>query len=482
MSFQASTNSGCEVTIYRQQGGGTIVLSGRTQSDKTPALVSCHVQAQLGGDSTFGVVCKPEAGDTFFASLVDDDWIDIVFTKNGKRWHVLRGLISGIRRTRQVMGTGVTTVTYSLSGRSFQRILTDTSVYLNIGQSANTFSDLANTVTDRLYGRLEDIQPRILLRVLQYLAENKRGSWILPVGMPNQNQQFYSTLQVDTSGVGPLLPREMEIKPFTIDNGNVWSLAQQYSDPAFTEIYCDQVDFDRPVAQRYDLDGTAGLGVDDTAMSVIVRDRPFIVVDPRLGAAIGKDSPWFALPKLSIDRRMIVSEDLGRSGEERLNSFNATTSFEQTTLGTPSALSFSPVWNTADMSAHGLRKLDTTSTYFCDTSSGVSEQEFNLRRKLLFKDWYCFNPQYLNGTLQLGTGAPHIHVGTRLYVQGRVPNDDLNFYVQGVSHSWQLGPGTKTSITVTRGYEGTDENHLAQLQIAASSGNYKEALFGLTRS
>lgn len=481
--FVASTNQGCEVTIYRQAGraDGVTTLSGKTQSDALPSLVSCHVTYALGGGSSFAFVCKPEAGDTFFDNIVDDDWVDIVLTKNALRWHVMRGLIDEVRRTQSATGSGATVVTYTVAGRSWQKVLLETKVYLNIGQGEDAFGDLARRLADSAFGSLQKVPANIMVGVLRFLADAGRGAWSLPIGMQNVQGRFFDNFTVNTDGISSSYPRITEVAPFAIDNGSVWSLAQQYSDPNYTEMFCEQVNYDLPPSQGFDLKGTAGLDVGDTSMTVVFRDRPFIAVDSRLGTETGKNSPWFKLAQVFIDRQAITSIDLGRSGQERFNSFNLTDAFGQTLINRDANAAFRPVWSPTDMSAHGLRRLDATSNYSFDAQAGAAigldEESFQKRRKLLLKDWYALNASYLNGTVQLGTGAPHVHIGTRLYVPGRTPPEDLHAYIEGVSHSWQLTSGTRTSLSVTRGYRGSDEDHLATLQAAAAPDMYQNADF-----
>jgi hypothetical protein len=469
--FQDSTNQGCEVTLYRAQSDvqGVTVIGGRDARSTQPSLISCHVQNSLAQVASFGIVCKAAAGSTFFDTLEDDAWVDIVLTKNNLRWHVMRGLVDEVRRTRQASGTGATTTTYMVAGRSFQKIFTDTSVFFNIGTGEGLDGLLANELGDALYGSIDSVQGALLRNILKFLADAKRGSWLMPKQMPNTEATFADTFEYNTRGILGLLPRVIGLVPFNIDNGQLWSLIQQYADPMYTELWCDLA----PAPNTpFDLDGTRGLGVRDTAMTVVARDKPFLQVSDALGAAYtGTNSPWLQLPLFRISRQQIVTEELGRSGMERYNSFHSIDSLGQVSLGQNAQYLFGPKWAPDDMLVHGLRRLDVTSPYAFDSANvyGVTERQYIARRFYTLVDWYCLNAQALNGTLSLGTGAPHIHIGARLLVPGDTAATNMTFYIEGVTHTWQKAQGTRTALAVTRGYMGSDAAQLSRLRQAVST-------------
>jgi hypothetical protein len=469
--FQESANQGCEVTIYRSRSAveDATVLSGRDTQSTVPSLISCHIQNSLAAVASFGIVCKAPPGSTYFDTLEDDAWVDIVLTKNNLRWHVMRGIVDEVRCTRQAAGSGATTTTYMVSGRSFQKIFTDTSVFFNIGSGEGLGGLLVNQLGDVLYGGIDVVQGNLLRNILKFLADAKRGSWAMPKRMPNTEAAFHETFEYNTAGIRGLLPRVIGLVPFNIDNGQLWALVQQYADPMYTELWCDLA----PAPNTpFDTDGTRGLGIGDTAMTVVARDKPFWQVSDALGGPYtGTNSPWLQLPLFTIDRQQIVTEELGRSGMERYNSFHSVDSLGQVSLGQNAQYLFGPKWAPSDMLVHGLRRLDVTSPYAFDSANiyGVTERQYTARRFYALVDWYCLNAQYLNGSLSLATGAPHVHIGSRLMVPGNTAANNMTFYVEGVAHTWQKAQGTRTALSVTRGYMGTDAAHLSRLRQAAAT-------------
>ena len=68
------------------------------------------------------------------------------------------------------------------------------------------------------------------------------------------------------------------------------------------------------------------------------------------------------------------------------------------------------------------------------------------RWALLNDHWYQHNLEYISGTIDM-RGAPEIRVGYRLDLVDR----NLSFYVEGVSHNWQILKPMTTTLHVTRG-------------------------------
>lgn len=68
------------------------------------------------------------------------------------------------------------------------------------------------------------------------------------------------------------------------------------------------------------------------------------------------------------------------------------------------------------------------------------------RWALLNDHWYQHNLEYLSGSIEM-RGAPEIRVGYRL----DLPDRNLSFYVEGVTHNWSYGQPMTTTLHVTRG-------------------------------
>jgi hypothetical protein len=88
----------------------------------------------------------------------------------------------------------------------------------------------------------------------------------------------------------------------------------------------------------------------------------------------------------------------------------------------------------------------------------------------LITSWYGLNHEWLNGSVNLSFLLGEARAGHRLLIQGDAPEDQTQAYIEGVSHSWKFPTGATTSLSVTRGFIGTD----VQLIEAVAS---KEAKF-----
>lgn len=195
-------------------------------------------------------------------------------------------------------------------------------------------------------------------------------------------------------------------------------------------------------------------------MTVVVRDKPFPVVDPSLSP--NRDSSlWYQLPLFVNPRQAIVASDLGRSGLERYNAFFVAPQLTQEVLGAGGIDLLQPLWSKDDILRHGLRRVDVLSRY---TSAKADLLTLSETQRLKIRDWYAINPCFLNGTLQLGVGMPDIRVGARVRVPGDAGDSgDETYYVETVSHTWRFGPGLRTALGVTRGWRGTDTEYLQAL-------------------
>jgi hypothetical protein len=191
-------------------------------------------------------------------------------------------------------------------------------------------------------------------------------------------------------------------------------------------------------------------------MKVIFRDRPFPVVDsslPRNGMA----SPYFALPLHVIPVQAVVNSNIGRNGAERFNCIMLSRQMGQEAIGASFDLA-APALNYDDIFRHGLRRYDISCRYVTEGADLFTLQEGQRTR---IRDWHAIDCYLLNGTLGFGRGFPEIHIGerVRLIKQGS-PQTDQTFYVEQVSHNWQFGSSTKTSLGVTRGWVGDDQSYL----------------------
>lgn len=491
--WQGSETSGVEVFIHHQ-GNDPIVVRGETTGfaphthgprsnleSAAPSLVAVNTFKSIGAASgTFSLTAKsfkPTAEHyDLFDRIVDDDWVDIVFTKHGRRYHTMRGLIDDVRRSESVTGTGATSTMFTITGRDFGKIWEQTPVWfspqalenVNGHVSARVFTSRAdqedsNVAQDALILETPAAAVRgYLLGFLEELSGFGRANWDPPRTLPNiVDGSFPDSIFLHTDQFQNV-PERRAIDPnFVMAGGTLWDLAKEWSDPMFTEMYVDLLPDGDP--RFIDREQGDELSVNDTKMTIVFRDKPFPISDPEniWQGNKGQNSPWFSLPLYTIPRESIRSLDVGRSGSERFNAFFVASPLHQEALGLNAIDIIGPLWDKADILNHGLRRFDVSSKY-----GAVGSELLNITRqqRVAIRDWYAINPYLFNGTLELGVGFPDIRIGMRARIPGKLSQDqDETYYIESVSQNWSFGPGLKTSLGVTRGWRGTDINLLSAM-------------------
>lgn len=456
--YQGSETSWVEVEIHGV-GGDPIRIGGpdyhlfRADDPENSGLMSVTTTKSLsGGAGTWSMVVKPTPQWVdVLSQVVDDDWVDIVFHRHDRAWHVMRGSVDEIRTPRTVSGKNATTETITLGGRDFTKVWENTPLWFNRYTAENVAGALViecmTGQTTILEMHVDEVLDLVLKGFLQKFGERGRANWVLPRTLghllgPTMVENFL--IRSDMPAGTWRVPERTAISTnFMMPDGNCWTMAREWSDPQFCEMWGDQLP-ENPTDQT-DL---AELSIDQSRMVVMLRDRPFVLSDA------GLDSPWFKLPMYVVPLQQLRLEDTGRSGLERYNAFFVSPQVMQNALGNAALDLVAPLWDTEDMKAHGLRRYDVNTNYISkDEPLGLSE---GLRRRV--RDWYCLNPYFYNGGLTIMPGRPDIKVGSRVRIPGKSGGEDdqRTYYAETVTNSYQFGQGTSTQVGVTRGWIGSD--------------------------
>ena len=479
LTFQGSRRSGVAVTIYPNLGDGSygdaIHLTGTRADSPVPAIVSVHVQNALAQGASFSVSFKRAGFVDPFEAFPTDSWCDIELSQQGLSWHVMRGLIDEVRLNSGVGGGGTTTHTYTITGRSFQRIYEDTPAMFNplLGDKEVSV-ELQEALRD-FVGSPDTIVKTLLVTTLRNIGRRGRGYWAMPTHMPGAKALFVDTVLFDSSRFDLYDISRSLFSPSLYEGGPLWGLAQQYSDPTLCELYTELMPRGSGLSALggIDTDGTVGLPVGSSTMVTYLRDRPYMAVDPLIGRGpLGADSPYFQLPRFTLPKQLVTGIDVGLSTYERLNAF---------VLGPPpdggGADYFptykQPLWDTAEQRAHGLRQMNIAMTYQFFGNANQSDlrtvDEATRATKRLVRDFYCLNHTLFSGTVSFGQGCPWLKVGCRLQISDlRGLDRPLHAYIEAVSHTYTVQGGTKTQVSFTRGFYGSEAQHLAELNLASS--------------
>jgi hypothetical protein len=209
-----------------------------------------------------------------------------------------------------------------------------------------------------------------------------------------------------------------------------------------------------------------------TAMAVIFRDYPFpnTVRDrDNLLAA-----PYFSLPIVEVLPQEVSSTELAIHGELRKNTFYFGPSLLSDSVGPYHTLQL-PVVDIESIKHHGTRRHDAESRYVSENSLSSADEPAKDEQLKIFatmayqfrdivRDLHCMNHLLFNGTISLNRSEPTIRIGTRFRILGQSPETNFTAYVEEVAHNWSFENGSRTSITVTHGWEGTDQSYIDKLR------------------
>lgn len=490
IGYQGSETSRAEVIFYtkgeepfrRQFPAGSRKFDGLFATDEErPSLVACRTNKQMCGSAgTFEIHVKVRTTERFDLSeaVVEDDWVDIVFTRHDRRFHVMRGLVDDVRVIRHVNASGAEVKTYAITGRDFQKIFEITPVWFD-----TLLADAPNAAASRIFqenggffnGPVNTTVNNLLAGFFEEVAESTLSVWDrLPPDLPGvvdgkfrvstpdaeQTVLFHDEYFTDDP------PRDSPLYAARFCPGlstYIWPLAMQYADLPLVEVYCDlAVDSNDPYFRD-----DAEVDVDNTRMAVFCRDRPFPTFSRTLGAFPDiRRGPWYTqIPEYKITRQQGDMFHVGRSGADRRNAFFVAPHLVQE-LGAGYFNLIRPLADPDDIRRHGFRRFDVSSIYFSpeeSVSSGLLNMATTYRE--IVRDFHCLNPLFLNGMIRLGYGRPDMHIGGKLVVDDASGNEDFRetYYIEGVTHDWGYREGLKTSLLVTRGWVGTDESFIKTL-------------------
>jgi hypothetical protein len=472
--FQRSDTTSVEVRIYHRDDNPIIFTQAvskfapkRPARDQKGMIVSVSTSSMMGSPAgDFSIVLKPGKLD-IFKTVSDDDWVDIIFRKFGRKWHTFRGIVKHVRRSRVV--AGATSQSYIITGKEWGHIFEITPIWFDRFTTENLAGAASYRVfsTENIGGSVANVVEGFLFGFLRELAGVGRFAWKLPKSMPGSkgNSGFLENVTLDTRRWADD-PERIAVTPsLTQPSGNAWSLAQQWSDPVFCELFTDlelapgdSAFFDGEFAPE-----SGGMGPEApperTRMTVILRDRPF-------PTAADQGAAWSKLPTFVIPRQAIAEDEVGRGGEERFNAFFVGPQMLQEMVGTHAIDLCRPLWYVDDIKIHGLRRFDLSTNYLAKEGKSLG-MALALRERA--RDWYCLNPYFYSGSLSLTHGRPDIHKGAKVRVPGaRGVDEDETYYVEGIDQEWTFGRGLRTGLTVTRGWIGQESGLVSAVNAIGS--------------
>ena len=481
--YQGSETSRAEVTVYSRNvenpfgasdkaGAGFYTFRGETRGNSEPMLVSVQTRKIMGQASgTFSFEIKVRASDdqNFRFLLADDDWVDIVFSRHERRFHVMRGLIDDVRRLKAA--PGATTLTYRISGRDFGKVFESTPFWFDRVTQGNVMAAAASRIWsehhDFAAGRIDTTVASLLLGFLRPNGNHGSAFWELPGSMPgvvtvDNSTSFANNIIIWNGDFTNIPARSSTLYPpfFATENQYVWELANSWADLMLCELYVDLVRADGGTTSRgIYLGEDEEIEPQDTQMAVIIRDRPF---PNTVRDTVLQNSPYFRrVPLFTVPTYGVSSTELGRSGRERKNTFFFSPQMFAELMPGFQDMQI-PLAAITDVDDHGMRRLDAFSRYI-NTKTEDSYITMAQDYRKIVRDIHCLNHLFLNGSVVLNHSRPDIRIGGRLRIAGRTQKEDETFYIEGVYHSWDLVNGARTAVDVSRGWVGTDQSLIDQL-------------------
>jgi hypothetical protein len=431
------------------------------------AIMSLNTMKTMGAPSgTWQATIKLRKDSDFDITkghVMDGDWVDIVYLRNGIEFPVMRGVVDS-RRQRKMSVGGSTVRIVTLSGRDhgavFEQPLTWQSFWVqSIGQ---LFRGL---MTDRVGGAIggspDEMFELLIEAGLERGSDTNRSGWQLPpalaklisdpAGVP---PYFYDVLEVDTSPARGAYYNEVQL--WTQAGQTLHQTLQQWCNPLLNETYYD-------LAKRK-------WGDESEGMFAYLRERPFV------NSVDGMESAWFSLDRVDLPAWVIRDYDTGADGSQRYTLMELIADFG---FGNPSeaAALAAPIWSRGDIQTHGLRPWQQNVQYVA--KDGAAQGQWIEERKdwnRLIADWYGPNPYLSSGSLGAGILVPEAKIGMRAKYNTGSEETSEHYYLEGVEHKYsftrEAGHHGETGLSVTRGFRGTDHHYLKMVETVGA--NFKE--------
>lgn len=203
--------------------------------------------------------------------------------------------------------------------------------------------------------------------------------------------------------------------------GSLWQLLKEIQNSPFNELFWEMDDSGYP--------------------TLYLRPTPF-----------NKDK-WTKLPYTEIIDEEYVGDSIGRSDLETYTLYSVNCMTMLSSENQTNSFGYVPLWYPAYFPKYGIRRLDAVSLYTMYASAEdaeTTEAKCLEGTKDLF-NWNIKNNSMFNGNITV-RGSNRYKVGTRT----KLLCDGLEFYIEGVSHMFNIYDSYKTNLAVTRGLVPSD--------------------------
>lgn len=228
---------------------------------------------------------------------------------------------------------------------------------------------------------------------------------------------------------------------------NLWSLFSSLCDKPWTELFVDTWPTDGAfrsgMVPHQGATHTGGEPFDGVTPVIVMRETPF------------DEASWNALPRFIIDNSVIHHVEVG--GEPTIYNLYYARPEGQGGYGplANQAIAGKPILYEESVKRHGYRPLVAENKAIPLDVEEVSRMpDIQTRTAYLTNqlyNWFALTGEFLSGTIVV-QGNPLYRVGTRLL--RKLPGGDaVEFYIEGVTHSFSMFGEFKTTLRVTRGLD-----------------------------
>jgi len=420
---------------------------------------------------------------SFTITLVGSQWLkrlmsnDVVVIQMGyageKLTTAMVGLIDKVNRRRSMGADGTPTVNTVITGRDFGKLLVKDVLKFypqinGIGQTSSSFFltepgriNLMSVFTsDSIMRGTPAVILDNIMRFIFTKLNNVKWSVYDERGKKKQIVSASQVIRYVFAKIDFFLPFIMTADQF---EGALWNMMERASIKPFTELFIDVRDefeawktseIGRVVPQEVEESSSQNkaklksgaypspgffFGEDRAKVVLVLRETPYDSVLRK------------KLVTHTINIKDVTDEDLSQDDSEHYNLFWAGTTINA--LGTDLKQVCPPLFNETNARRYGLSPLEVEIEGLEILESQKATQETTLegmtkKYTAKLKAWFENNHIYFSGTLTQ-RGNAKIRIGHRVIYKDA--GFEREFYVEGVSHSWNLYENFTTTLTLTRG-------------------------------
>ena len=400
------SNPYAKVKLYTETGLLTItqeVIVSNTNLNRD--ILSISTNRDMGQDCpTFTITLCWR--NEWYTKISPNDLIVIELTRPPEKSKpVFFGLVDDVRKSCDYNSKNPTR-TLSVTGRGFNKALIN--FVIGTISELNATASIMGFMADQINVFTGGSPGQIITGVLEnYLGKGCNYTF-------GNNKKFMDYYQQSIKSNSNSYEFLADTSSFLSYQGSLWDYIKELKNAPFNELFWE-----------------------------IVNDRPTLVFRP----TPFNEEDWVKLLRITIKDLDIVQENIGQSDLETYTVYKVTS---ETFASDTADLGYLPLWYPAYYTKYGLTRLDVKSKYInYESGDNTNTQKANVLSKTIdIFNWNILNNSMKNGTLVV-KGSNQYTVGSRIITEA----DNMEYYVEAVSHNFTNFSGWTTTLQLTRGIE-----------------------------